>query len=67
MGDIGPGTLGGKRCGARVGEQVQDFWGRQAVGFVDAGKARRLGIDEFPVGGLFREHTHVLEGREAQP
>ena len=66
VGDIGPGTLGGERCRTRVSKQVQDFGSRQAVGFVDAGKARCLCIDKLPVGGLLREHTHVLEGREAQ-
>ena len=36
VGDIGPGAFGGKRCGSRVGKEVEYFGGRQSVGLVDA-------------------------------
>ena len=66
MCDVGARGLRGQRGGARVGEQVQHLGGAHPVCLADAAQPQRLLVDELPVGRLFGEHAHVLEGSEAE-
>ena len=67
MGHVGSGGLGGQGGGARVGEQVQHLRGRPAFRLGLLHEFAGILVDVFPVGGLLREDSDVLEGRQAEP
>ena len=61
---IRSGRLGGKGSSSRIGKKIEDLGRRATLGCGQVHEFTGIPIDIFPVRGLFRKDTDVLEGGE---